>query len=75
MRYCSARGIAPGSVDDKIFDEYWRYRAETTALASNNTARRLMARSVECLRGCNRRLAAAAARRAAHQGQGRAGLG
>ena len=33
IRYCSARGIGPGSVDDKIFDEYWRYRTETTALA------------------------------------------
>ena len=33
MRYCSARGIGPGSVNDKILDEYWRYRAETTALA------------------------------------------
>ena len=44
MRYCSARGIGPGSVNDKVFDEYWRYRAETTALASNNSARRRMAR-------------------------------
>ena len=32
MRYCSARGISPSSVDDTIFDEYWRYRTETTAL-------------------------------------------
>jgi integrase len=45
IRYCSARSIDPSSVDDKIFDEYWRYRAETTALASNNTARRFMARA------------------------------
>ena len=44
-RYCSARGIGPASVDDRIFDEYWRYRTETTALASNNTARRFMART------------------------------
>jgi integrase len=45
IRYCSARRIGPESVDDKIFDEYWRYRAETTALASHNTARRFMARA------------------------------
>ena len=45
IRYCSARSIGPSSVDDKIFDEYWRYRTETTARASNNTARRFMARA------------------------------
>ena len=28
VRYCSARGISPSSVDDTIFDEYWRYRTE-----------------------------------------------
>ena len=32
MRYCAARGIGPASVNDKVVDEYWRYRAETTAL-------------------------------------------
>ena len=45
VRYCSARGISPSSVDDTIFDEYWRYRTETTARASNNTARRFMVRA------------------------------
>ena len=45
IRYSSARGIDPSSVDDKIFDEYWRYRAQTTARASNNTARRFMVRA------------------------------
>jgi hypothetical protein len=45
MRYCSARSIGPGSVDDRVLDEYWRYRAETTALMSNNTRRRLLART------------------------------
>jgi integrase len=45
VRYCSARGIGPTSVDDKTFDEYWRYRTETTARASNNTARRFMVRA------------------------------
>jgi integrase len=45
IRYCSARRIGPLSLDDKVFDDYWRYRAETTALASNNTARRFMARA------------------------------
>jgi hypothetical protein len=36
IRYCSGRRIGPAMVDDKIFDEYWHYRAETTALATNN---------------------------------------
>ena len=45
MRYCSARGIGPAAVDDKIFAEYWRYRTATTARASNNTARRFMVRA------------------------------
>ncbi|MGA7453084.1 MAG: tyrosine-type recombinase/integrase [Rhodoplanes sp.] len=45
IRYCSARRIGPLSVDDKIFDEYWRYRTKTTARASNNTARRFMVRA------------------------------
>jgi hypothetical protein len=45
MRYCSARRIDPASLDDIIFDEYWRYRAQTTARASNNTARRFMIRA------------------------------
>jgi integrase len=45
IRYCSFRGISPGSVDDQIFDDYWRYRAEHTALESNNSVRRLTARA------------------------------
>jgi integrase len=45
IRYCSSRRIAPPSVDDTIFDEYWRYRAEFSALAVNNTARRFLARA------------------------------
>ena len=45
MRYSSARGIDPSSVDDKFFDQYWRYRTETTALASKDTARRCMVRA------------------------------
>ena len=45
IRYCSARGIDPAAVDDRILDEYWRYRTETTARASNNTARRFMVRA------------------------------
>jgi hypothetical protein len=45
VRYCSARGIGPASVNDKIFAEYWEYRTATTARASNNTARRFMVRA------------------------------
>jgi integrase len=45
LRYCSARRIGPSAVDDEIFEEYWRYRAQTTGLACNNTARRFMVRA------------------------------
>jgi integrase len=56
MRYCSARRIEPALVDDKVYDEYWRYRTATTALASNNTARRFMVRAwnacADAMKGC-----------------------
>jgi hypothetical protein len=45
VRYCCGRGIAPSAVDDDIFDQYWRYRTETTGRASNNTQRRFMVRA------------------------------
>jgi integrase len=45
MRYCSARRIAPTSVNDDIFAEYWRYRTNATRMATNNTARRFMVRA------------------------------
>jgi integrase len=45
IRYCSGRGISPASVDDTILDHYLRYRAETTALACDNTARRSISRT------------------------------
>ena len=35
----------PSSVDDEVFDHYWRYRTKTTGRASNNTARRFMVRA------------------------------
>jgi integrase len=61
IRHCSARGINPSSVDDEVFDHYWRYRTETTGLASNNTSRRFMIRAwntcaVAMDGGCLRRL-------------------
>src|SRR6516162_1295817 len=45
IRYCSFRGFSPGSVDDQVFDDYWRYRVETTVLESKNSTRRLTARA------------------------------
>ena len=45
MRYCSARRIAPAAVDEAVVDGYMRYRAETTALASDDAARRAIARA------------------------------
>jgi hypothetical protein len=44
MRYCSAQGTGPGSVDEVVLDHYMRYRAETTALATDKAARRTIAR-------------------------------
>jgi site-specific recombinase XerD len=45
MRYCSGCGIRPGEVNDTILDAYLSYRAETTALESNDMARRSVART------------------------------
>ena len=44
IRYCSARGIEPNRVCDAVFDEYWHYRTEITGLASDDSARRHIAR-------------------------------
>ena len=61
IRYCSARGIDPSSVDDKIFDEYWRYRTETTALPIAQYGPTLHGAGVERLRGGGGWLSARAA--------------
>ena len=45
IRYCSARRVGPVSVDDKTFEEYWRYRAETSGLATHNTMKRFIVRA------------------------------
>ena len=45
LRYTSARGIAPTAVDEGVLDLFMRYRAETTALATNAAARRAIARA------------------------------
>ena len=45
MRYCSGRGIEPSAVTDALLETYMHYRAETTALACNNMARRSVARA------------------------------
>jgi integrase len=44
MRFCSARLIPPTAVDERVVDEFMRYRAETTALAVDAAARRKLAR-------------------------------
>ena len=45
IRYASAKGIEPKEVNEEALDDYMRYRAETTALAANAAARRLIARA------------------------------
>ena len=44
-RFCAARGIGPSEVDDETFAIYWRYRAETTGLATHNTMKRFIVRA------------------------------
>lgn len=45
IRFASAKGIDPSEVNEEVFDDYMEYRAETTALATNNSARRKIARA------------------------------
>jgi hypothetical protein len=45
MRYFSARKVAPAAVDEAAVDAYMRYRAQTTALATDAGARRSIARA------------------------------
>ena len=45
VRYCSARGLGRSDVNDEVFGRYWDYRAETTGLATHNTAKRFMVRA------------------------------
>jgi integrase len=45
IRYCSAKGIAPEAIDESVLDDYMRYRKETTRLATNDAARRSIARA------------------------------
>ena len=45
IRYCSMKGILPAEVDDAVVDDYMRYRAKTTALATDIKARRAIARA------------------------------
>ena len=45
IRYCSAAEIKPENVDEEILDRYMRYRGETTKLAANTAARRVIARA------------------------------
>ena len=45
IRYASAKGIEPKNINEEVLDDYMHYRAETTALASNAAARRLIARA------------------------------
>jgi integrase len=45
MRHCSALAVEAIDVNEEILDEYMRYRAETTALATDAAARRKIARA------------------------------
>jgi len=43
MRFCSAKGVEPAMVGDAMIDRFMHYRRETTALASNDLAKRSVA--------------------------------
>ena len=43
IRFALAKAIDPGEVNEEVFDDYMEYRAETTALATDNAARRKIA--------------------------------
>ena len=45
IRYLSAKGIDHDEVNEEVFDGYIEYRAQTTALATDNAARRKVARA------------------------------
>jgi hypothetical protein len=45
MRYFSARKAAPAALDEAAIDAYMRYRAQTTAFATDAGARRSIARA------------------------------
>jgi integrase len=44
MRYCSARQIPPGGVDEAVIDTFLEYRRCTSSLAADAAARRSLAR-------------------------------
>jgi integrase len=45
MRYCSGMGILPPGVNDQVMADYFIYRGAATSMATNNMARRSVARS------------------------------
>jgi integrase len=45
MRFCSARSITPETVSEAVVDAYLAYRGATTNLATNDAARRKIARA------------------------------
>ena len=45
VRYCSAAKIVPAHVNEEVLDKYMSYRGETTRLAANKAARRVIARA------------------------------
>jgi integrase len=45
MRYSSGMGILPPAVNDQVMADYFTYRGATTSMATNNMARRSVARS------------------------------
>jgi integrase len=45
IRYASGKMIDPSEVNEEVLDDYMNYRAETTALATDDAARRRIARA------------------------------
>lgn len=45
IRFASANGVSPKDVNEEVLDDYMEYRAQTTALASDDASRRRIARA------------------------------
>ena len=45
VRFASAKSVDPTNVNEEVLDDYMKYRSETTALASDEAARRRIARA------------------------------
>ena len=75
MRFCSGVHIEPEAVDEAVIDRYMDHRARTTSPRQRCRKPANSGAAVECRHRQDRRLAAAASRRAAGEGRRRPRMG